>query len=208
MRIIKRIALSIVLLLAVFVVFIVAVIFDGAMEEAGSNYQFSVNYSISDFNTEKQRADDVQKACEKYCASKTLKQMECIFKGYDNIIEKDGEIVYGFYELIDDSREGGNVSTAKVYYSTVSNKIYKIDTFGGPGKACDLGGKDLNPQMWTLSINEMVDLFVEQYTEAKLTEVSKPYLKITVNNDKAVCWLFSEDKKGYIEEVVYTLVKN
>lgn len=205
MRIIKITAKTVLILLFLLILALPVIFIVSTTDEAYSIDQVIVNYYISDFDTEKQRVDAIQQACEKYCKSKTLRKIECLFNSYTSILEKDGEISYSFDEFNDNSKEGGNVSNSTIYYKTNNNNIYKIELSDGAGKAIALGGTDLNPQNWTMSINEIVDSFVEKYTNNKLFEVPHPYLKVTIANDKAVCLLFSEDKKGYIEEVVFPL---
>lgn len=205
MKTIKTIFIAIAIVVTVVFIALLIWLFGGAAEEIVSTYEIPMDFYISETNSETERIRAIQKSCEEYCKFKTLKKIEYTFTGYENIVHKDGSIVYGFEEYIDDSKEGGNVSVAQVHYNLNTNHLYRVDVFDGAGKAGSIGGKDLDFQNWNLSIDDIVDTFIEQYTQECLAEIQSPYLKVTIANDRAKCCLFSEDRKGAIETSTFDM---
>ena len=180
-------------------------IFLGVSEESTSWYSKGLNIELPNIQNEYKRISAIKNACKEDCSTKDLKKIECNFNGYENILAKNGEVIYSFEELTDDSKEGGNVAVANIYFDTGTEKLYKIDFYNGAGKAYSIGGENLDVEAWTLSVSDIVDMFVLRYTEKTLSEVQGARLNISIKNDVAFCTLFSDQQKGYIEKMTFDL---
>lgn len=205
MKVIKVTLISVLSIVAVLIIAMMIWLFVGAAEESTSDFSKEVNIGIPNAETESERITAIKTECAKYCSSKALKKIEYTYRGYENILAKNGDIVYGFEEYIDESKEGGNVSVANIYYNTNTETLYKIDFFDGAGKAYSIGGDNLDVEAWTLSVNDIADMFTERYTADELSKVPEACLEITVKNDIAYCSLSSERQSGSIAEMTFDL---
>lgn len=168
-------------------------IMEGVSEESVSSWSVDVDISLSNEMTESEKVSKLRSVCSEYCKDKELKEIVIHFEGGDSIKRATGEAKYRFKKYIDDSKEGGNVSAADIYYDADGELIYKIDLFAGAGRAHSLPNEVLTEEILNVSVKDIVSNVISYCEENSISVDEDSSLAIYISNGNATCMLRTSD---------------
>lgn len=179
--------------LTVAVVIFLLWIMAGISEESISSRSVDVDISLSNEMTESEKVRELRSVCSEYCKDKDLKEIVIHFEGGDSIKSATGEVRYRFEKYIDDSKEGGNISAADIYYDANGELVYKIDEFAGAGRAHALPNEVLTEETLNVSVKDVVGSVISYCEENGFSVDADSSLAIYISNGNATCMLRSSD---------------
>lgn len=183
----KKFRIIIIGTLTIIVILLVIWIIIGVCSESTEEETLQTSISLSKVNgTSQEILDEVMLKAKEYCIDKDLVAVVARFEGYTNIIKKDGEIVYSFYQYINDNCEGGNISVADIYIDTEKVTIDQIHTFKGAGKPYMINDQKLDTLNWNLDYTDIIEVLISSGKLDDLQDVTELVLEIkffTVNRE-------------------------